>query len=160
MRAHTAAKEIGFRFITGARLKFIDDTPDMLCWPSDRAAYGRLCKLLTRGKMRAAKGDCEIARADALEFGEGQLFAVLPNDPFAPVIAETLNDFRAAFPGSVWLAGARRFRDNDRRILNQLAMTARDARVPLLAVNDILYHAPERRRLATLVHCIRERNGL
>lgn len=38
VRAHTAAKEIGFRFITGARLKFSDATPDMLCWPSDRAA--------------------------------------------------------------------------------------------------------------------------
>ncbi|WP_375207731.1 error-prone DNA polymerase [Hyphococcus sp.] len=156
VRAHTAAKEIGFRFITGARLKFADDTPEMLCWPSDRAAYGRLCKLLTRGKMRTAKGDCEIARADALELGEGQLFAVLPDDPFAPLIAEALNDFRSVFPGSVWLAGRRRFRDDDRRVLNQLASTARVARVPLLAVNDSLYHAPERRRLADIVHCIRE----
>ncbi|GJL90504.1 error-prone DNA polymerase [Hyphococcus sp.] len=156
VRAHTAAKEIGFRFITGARLKFVDDTPDILCWPSDRAAYGRLCKLLTRGKMRAAKGDCEITRADVLELGEGQLFAVLPDDPFAHAIAESLNDFRVAFPGSVWLAGARAFRDDDRRILNQLALTARGVRVPLLAVNDILYHAPERRRLADVVHCIRE----
>ncbi|MGE4035998.1 MAG: error-prone DNA polymerase [Parvularculaceae bacterium] len=156
VRAHTAAKEVGCRFITGTRLKFSDGTPDMLCWPSDRAAYGRLCKLLTRGKMRAPKGDCEIARADALELGEGLLFACLPDDPFAPVIAETLNEFRAAFPGSVWLAGARRFRDDDRRVLNQLAVTSRAARVPLLAVNDILYHAPERRRLADVVYCIRE----
>ncbi len=156
VRAHTAAKEIGSRFVVGARLKFSDETPDMLCWPSDRAAYGRLCKLLTRGKMRAAKGACEILRADALELGEGQLFACLPDDPFAPVIAETLSEFRAAFPGSVWLAGAPRFRDDDRRVLNQLARTAGAARAPLLAVNDILYHAPERRRLADVVHCIRE----
>ena len=156
VRAHTAAKEIGFRFIVGARLKFADQTPDMLCWPSDRAAYGRLCKLLTLGKRRAPKGECEITRADVLEHGEAQLFAVLPDDPFSPFIAETLNDFRAAFPGSVWLAGARRFRDDDRRVLNQLALMARDGRVPLLAVNDILYHASERRRLADVVHCIRE----
>ena len=33
---------------------------------------------------------------------------------------------------------------------------ASDARVPLIAVNDVLYHVPERRALQDVVTCIRE----
>ena len=31
-------------------LVFADGTPEILVWPTGRAAYGRLCQLLTRGK--------------------------------------------------------------------------------------------------------------
>jgi len=156
VRAHSAAKKAGLRFIVGARLSFADKTPDMLCYPTNRAAYGRLSKLLTRGKTRAPKGECEITRKDALELGEGQLFALIPENAEDPEIANALNDFHGSFPGHLWLAAARRFRDDDRRRLNILAETARRAGVPLLAVGDALYHVPERRPLQDIVHCIRE----
>ncbi|MEM8935131.1 MAG: error-prone DNA polymerase [Pseudomonadota bacterium] len=156
VRGHIAAKEVGLRYVVGARLRFEDETPDVLCYPQDRAAYGRLCKLLTRGKMRAPKGECLLRCEDALEFGDGQLFVVAPRNPFDRAIRKTLETFHTTFPGNVWLGAARRFRDDDRRVLNHLALTAQNARVPLLACNDILYHAPERRRLADVVHCIRE----
>ena len=38
------------KLLIGSRLVFIDGTPDILVYPRDRAAYGRLCQLLTRGK--------------------------------------------------------------------------------------------------------------
>jgi error-prone DNA polymerase len=38
------------KLLVGSRLVFIDGTPDILVYPRDRAAYGRLCQLLTRGK--------------------------------------------------------------------------------------------------------------
>ena len=38
------------KLLIGSRLVFMDDTPDILVYPRDRAAYGRLCQLLTRGK--------------------------------------------------------------------------------------------------------------
>ena len=38
------------KFLVGTRIVFIDGTPDILVYPRDRAAYGRLCQLLTRGK--------------------------------------------------------------------------------------------------------------
>jgi error-prone DNA polymerase len=38
------------RLLIGSRLVFMDDTPDILVYPRDREAYGRLCRLLTRGK--------------------------------------------------------------------------------------------------------------
>ena len=44
----------------------------------------------------------------------------------------------------------------DRRRLRDLKKLARIARVPLIAVNDALYHQPERRELQDIVTCIRE----
>src|SRR5947208_16718774 len=47
VRAHAAAKQVkGFQLVIGSRLRFTD-APDLLVWPTDRAAYGRLCRLLT-----------------------------------------------------------------------------------------------------------------
>jgi len=74
VRAHVALREWradqgrdGFadlQLAIGVRLVFADDTPDLLAYPRDRAAYGRLCRLLTLGKRRAPKGACHITRAD------------------------------------------------------------------------------------------------
>ena len=48
------------------------------------------------------------------------------------------------------------YRGDDRRRLMRLIAIADDASVPLIAVNDVLYHAPERRVLQDIVTCIRE----
>ena len=48
------------------------------------------------------------------------------------------------------------YRGDDARRLSRLADIADEAGVPLLAVNDALYHAPERRALPDVVTCIRE----
>ena len=46
------------RLLVGARLVFSDGTPDILAYPQDRAAYSRLCQLLSHGKNKAPKGEC------------------------------------------------------------------------------------------------------
>src|SRR5438105_375813 len=56
VRVHTKAKEYGLKIIAGTRLVFSDGTPDILAYPKDRAAWGRLTRLLTFGKRRAEKG--------------------------------------------------------------------------------------------------------
>src|SRR5882757_10629124 len=50
------------RLLIGSRLVLIDGTPDILVYPRDRAAYGRLCQLLTRGKRGddTEKGECHL----------------------------------------------------------------------------------------------------
>src|SRR3990172_2407640 len=60
VRAHVAARELklaenGFHLAVGARLVFADGTLDILAYPEDRAAYGRLARLLTLGNLRAKK---------------------------------------------------------------------------------------------------------
>src|SRR5258708_40030315 len=45
VRAHHMAKVIGYRIAVGARLVFSDGTPDILAYPEDRAAWGRLTQI-------------------------------------------------------------------------------------------------------------------
>jgi DNA polymerase III alpha subunit len=59
VRAYEAAKATGVRFIVGCRLDLQCGT-SLLVYPTDRAAYGRLCRLLTIGKTRAGKGQCHL----------------------------------------------------------------------------------------------------
>jgi DNA polymerase III, alpha subunit len=78
VRAHTKAKEAGVRIAVGARLVFADGTPDILAYPQDRAAWGRLTRLLTLGKRRAEKGDCILGLPDLLDYIQGLNLIVLP----------------------------------------------------------------------------------
>ena len=76
VRAHLAAKEVGLRLIIGARLD-LQDGPSLLCLPRDRAAYGRLSRLLSLGQMRAEKGECTLYLDDVASHAEGQIFIAL-----------------------------------------------------------------------------------
>ena len=51
VRAHIAAKQEGLQLVVGARLD-LHDAPSLLAFPRDRAAYGRLSRLLTVGQRR------------------------------------------------------------------------------------------------------------
>ncbi|MET1045402.1 MAG: error-prone DNA polymerase, partial [Hyphomicrobium sp.] len=83
VRAHVAAKpsetEAGLRLVIGVRLD-LEDAPSLLVYPTDRAAYGRLCRLLSEGQLRADKGKCTLYLADVAAQAEGQIFIALPPD--------------------------------------------------------------------------------
>src|SRR6202790_1863614 len=78
VRAHMAANTAGLRLAVGARLVFADGTPDILSYPRDRTAWGRLTRLLSRGKLRAQKGDCILGLADLKDFIDGLNLIVMP----------------------------------------------------------------------------------
>ncbi|HZZ22959.1 MAG TPA: error-prone DNA polymerase [Roseiarcus sp.] len=83
VRAHTFAREnaeamSGVRVVPGARLVFIDGAPDTLVYPKDRPAYGRLCRILTEGNLRAPKGECWLKLDDLLGQSEGLQVVVMP----------------------------------------------------------------------------------
>ena len=112
VRAHQGAKEAGIRLIVGARLD-LQDGFSLLAYPTDRAAYGRLCRLLTLGKRRAPKGECHLALDDVVAWGEGLIAIALPPEEFssAGIAAASLptltlprrggGERRAAFPGDI-----------------------------------------------------------
>jgi error-prone DNA polymerase len=151
-----AAEFPGFRYLVGTRLVFSDGTPDIVAYPTDRNAYGRLCKLLTIGNLAGEKGDCRLGFNDVPAYAEGQLFILMPDEADWTRTETTLKDLRAMAPGGVWLGAAPRFDGTDRARLNRLAALAQRAGVPLLATGDVLYHAPERRVLQDVLTCIRE----
>jgi len=69
------------KLLIGARLVFVDGTPDILVYPTDRKAYGRLCRLLSDGKLRAPKGECLLTLGDLLKWQDGLLLVVMPPHP-------------------------------------------------------------------------------
>src|SRR3954467_2941686 len=78
VRAHEAAKVTGVRLIVGCRLD-LQCGSSLLVYPSDRAAYGRLCRLLSLGKTRAGKGACHIGWDDVKQWSDGLLAVLLPD---------------------------------------------------------------------------------
>nr|MCU0875428.1 PHP domain-containing protein [Pirellulaceae bacterium] len=76
VRAHAAAKGSGLKLIVGAEITPVD-APAVVLWAPDRAAYGRLCRLITRGRRRAAKGECVLTLQDVAEHADGLLAGVL-----------------------------------------------------------------------------------
>ncbi len=181
VRAHLAARELDVKLIIGCRLSFQDGAPDVLCYPQDRAAYGRLCRLLTIGKSNRVekqqatysagpkpkekdipKGECHLTSADFLKFSEGQIIAVLPPEDIFGSTQVTqkfqahLQDLAAHLKGRVYLAASCRFHGDDAKRLHRLAALAGAVRVPMLAVNDVFYHHPSRRRLQDILTCIRD----
>src|SRR3954471_14187459 len=151
------------KLLIGARLVFMDDTPDILVYPRDRAAYGRLCQVLTRGKRGddTEKGECHLNLVDLLEFAEGQLLVLtLPHRFESAKTLEVLDRLRRSRADGVWLAASLLYRGDDRRRLARLHGLAATARVQLLATNEVLYHHPARRPLQDVLTCIREKTTI
>ena len=83
VRGHLAARNHGLRFIPAARIDLADGF-SYLCWPADRAAWGRLTTLLSLGRMRAPKGACFLTREEFLAHAEGQVLALLASPVIRP----------------------------------------------------------------------------
>ena len=201
VRAHLIKREqkLALAYHPGARLVFADGTPDILAYPRDRAGWGRLCRLLTRGNLRAEKGDCILLLDDLLEHIDGlELVVMEDRDPRRGGAAAgkmEIDGCRApcgcprpdrsrcarAGPGQAKLklvAVPRSLRClrccarpppaacGWRRRCSIAATTApgwpsaptlaRAAGVPLIAVNDVFHHHPDRRDLQDVLTCIRE----
>ena len=161
VRAHIAAKAAGLRLLTGARLDLASGGAcglSLLCYPRDRAAYGRLCRLLTLGQRRAAKGSCVLHMDDAMDHAEGQVLIALPPDrPDDETFEAALAELHRRHDGPLYLAAHMLYRGDDRSRLNRLAALAERHEAPLIATNDVHYHAPERRPLQDVLTAIRER---
>src|SRR5689334_13000523 len=161
VRMWDAAKEVGIRLVVGARLSFRDDTPDLLCYPQDRAAWGRLTRLLTVGKRRVPHGDtseaakvtnrCFLHYDDLLEQGEGQILLAVAPERLDEGFRANLLRLKADFHGRAFLAANRRYRGDDARRLRAMA----ELPLPMVATNDVLYHLPDRRPLQDVMTCIR-----
>jgi error-prone DNA polymerase len=171
VRALAASEKHGLPFLVGCRLAFLDGT-ELIVYPRDRAAYGRLCRLLSIGKSaiteavlpdqsdRIDKGDCRLSFDQAAELGEG-LIGLVP----APVVINEafearLAAWRKAWPDALYLAAAPLHRGDDRARLARLARIAERCGTPLVATNAVLYHHSERRPLQDVLTCIREKTTI
>ncbi len=155
VRAHVAAKGCGLDLVVGARL-VPEDGPEVLCFPRDRAAYGRLCRLLSLGKRRSEKGQCRFSLEELLQHAKGQVLIVLPPEEPDAAFTAWLQQIARRRRKSCYLALNHRYQGDDARRLAELAALASDCRLAIIACNDVLLHTPERKPLLDVVTCIRE----
>jgi error-prone DNA polymerase len=153
VHAHEAAKETGVRLVVGCRVDLVGG-PSFLLYPADRAAYGRMCRLLTLGKSRAGKGQCHLGWDDLGAWNEGKIGVLLTQDPDDD-LKNNLARTRAIFGDRSYCALTRRFLPNDAERLAAVADLAAAARVAGVVTGDVLYHDAGRRMLQDVVTCIR-----
>ncbi|CAN5293375.1 error-prone DNA polymerase [soil metagenome] len=171
VRALMGAEDFDIPLVIGCRLGFLDGT-ELIVFPRDRAAYGRLCRLLTLGKSeilddppenaepdpvdRTTKGETRLTFEQALAYAEGMIaLAVAPVVPDAAFEAR-LAAWRRAWPDTLYLAAQPLWRGGDRARLNRLAAMAIRTGAPLIATNAVMYHHRDRRRMQDVLTCIRE----
>ncbi len=155
VRAWDGERTTGVRAIPGCRVDLADGTA-LLLYPTDRAAYGRMCRLLSVGKARAGKGACHLDWSDVEEWSDG-LIAILVPDRANAATEASLAGTRTIFGDRTYMALTIRRRPRDAIRLRDLAALAAAASVPTVATGDVLYHSPDRRLLQDVVTCIREK---
>ena len=83
VRIRTAAKALKLKPVIGCRIETVEGLA-LLAYPTDRAAYGRLCRLLSAGRMHTLagewqdKGVCDIDLAMLAAHAEGVQLILLP----------------------------------------------------------------------------------
>ncbi len=166
VRGWTPAKEIGIKYIVGSELHF-SDAPPIVAWPTDRAAYGRLCRLISRGRLRAPKGQCELRFADLQEFNDGIIAAVIPSSKqvLAPEDSSRRklarldkflqSSFRDTFGDRGYVLCELHRGVDDGLYVDRLRRLAIGCDVPLVAGGDVHYHTPAQMLMHDLVSAIR-----
>ncbi len=172
VRAHQAAREMrrdegaSPRLIPAARI-VLQDGFTVTALPRDRAAWGRLCRLLTVGAGRAQKGDCQLHLDDLLEWADGMALLIHPAAPLPPAKpaqavvrgagawVTQAGRLSRRFPQDTYLLMAPRYDGQDRARLSTLTAQAKILGIPTIASALPMMHRAQRRRLADVLTAIR-----
>ncbi len=147
------------RLIPSARI-VLDTGFTATALPRDRIAWGRLCRLISRGRLRADKGSCALRMDDIIEFGEG--LALLIHPPNARTAKRGADLWRQdaarltrRFPDDCHLLMAPRYDGQDRERFTRLARLAADLAIPTVASASPRMHHGARRKLADVLTAVR-----
>ena len=136
---------VGSQFRLKCGLRFVALAPD-------RHGYGKLCRLITRGRRNAPKGSYALDRIDVQALLSGCLILWLPGlEPDASEGAW----LQQLFPGDVWLAVELLREGRDGQRLAELQRVGRELAMPLVASGDVHMHVRERGELQDLLTAIR-----
>ena len=129
--------------------------------PRDRAAWGRLCRLISRGRLRAEKGACLLRLDDLLEFGAGQALLIHPPEALtgqggASGWRSQAERLARRFPADTHLLMAPRYDGEDGPRFDRLSRIAGSLGIETIASASPKMHHGSRRKLADVVTAIRE----
>ena len=157
VRAHVKARETGLHLIIGARMS-VTDGSSILLLACDGAGYAHLCRLISAGRLRSAKGKSLVewrevcAHAPGLVALWGGEDSLLVGEPEPAFVARDLRD---AFGERLYALVTRHRRAEEPCRERRLRERARRYGIPTLAATEVLYHDASRRRLQDVLTCIR-----
>jgi error-prone DNA polymerase len=150
VRAHVAAKGFGLKLLIGAEITPID-APAIVLLATDRAAYGRLSRLITLGRRNAPKGECRITFDDVACYAEGLLAGVFDQQA---TLAD-LSRYREVFPDRCYRLIELHRGPKDQCYLEENLQLAKRAGIPPVASGGVLFHQPERQPLCDVLTAVR-----
>ncbi len=155
VRAHTAARDKGLALLIGSEIRLAEGLR-MVLLAADRAGYGNLCELVTRGRRSAKKGDYFLTRSDLFALGglPGCLALLLPGDAEAQD-REGASLLADTFPGRAWIAVELVCGPDDAALLAGAKELGRRFGLPVTAAGDVHMHVRERRALQDTLTAIR-----
>jgi error-prone DNA polymerase len=159
VRGHLAAKEAGLKFIVGSEFTLTDGLK-LVLYATDRASYGDLAQLITRGRRNATKGSYALTRDDVAQLAPHCPALWIPSAPETDRAAADARWFADVFSGRAWIAAELLARAGDRTRLARLQALACATGVPLVAAGDVHMHARARRALQDTLTAIRLRTPL
>jgi error-prone DNA polymerase len=154
VRANTAAKDRAIKILVGSEIR-PTDAPPVVLWATDRTGYGNLCQLITRGRRRAAKGQCEITRNDIAAYAEGLLAGVVPPTRNEQLAADDVLPYREIFGKSCYLLAELHKGPHDHHRFEWLQALSRATALPLVAAGNVLFHVPARKVLHDVLTTVR-----
>ncbi|MEO1359570.1 MAG: PHP domain-containing protein, partial [Pseudomonadota bacterium] len=155
VRGHTAAKELGLRYLVATRLKLVDGT-EILAYPRDRKAFGQLSRLLTLGKRRTVKGECDLSLKDVLDYADNCILIGLTGPDFEA----TLETLKTAFDDHVFVGLLPGYDGQDPARFARVHELADQAGLETVALGNVIMHTAGRLRLADVLSCIREKTTI
>jgi error-prone DNA polymerase len=159
VRAHLAAKDAGVPLVLGSEFLLHGGTKLVLL-ATDRASYGDLSQLITRGRRQAAKGTYRLTRDDVAEQASSCLALWLPGlDLRASDIGDALQRdaawVREVFADRGWIGVELLAQAGDAVRLAQCTALAQTSALPLVATGDAHMHVRARRALQDTLTAIR-----
>ncbi|MEM9181507.1 MAG: error-prone DNA polymerase, partial [Pseudomonadota bacterium] len=124
-------------------------------------AWGRLCRLISKGRLQAEKGSCNLDFEDLLAWGEGAELILHTPPKIGPAgrgAGEWVSQAQRLarrFAGHVSLALTPAYDGQDKARFQRLAQLAERLGIPPLATAMPMMHRASRRRLADVLTAIR-----
>ena len=146
-RFHMAAKKAGIRAHIGAEVTCTDGYRYPLL-AENRKGYQNLCRLITRMKMRAKKGEGAATPEEFAEFAEGLVCLASRPDP------KILDLFGAK---NIYVELQRHYNRNEEARNQALLDFARKHQLPLLATNGVSHATPHSREALDVLTCVRHK---
>jgi error-prone DNA polymerase len=154
VRALEASDETGLKLIVGTEVQ-LDDGPLLVLLAANHDGYSDICRLITTGRRRSAKGEYRLARSDAERVGDGVLVLWVPSRRDTAALEEQAGWITRNFRGRAWIALQLHRGSDDASRLAQLQALGTRHGLPLVASGDVHMHVRRRRALQDVMTAIR-----